>query len=78
MKKSIDASVRFINVALSNEVQQEMAERFYLYPSTEIADELPESLWEIVPPLGDLNTQEIKSNEFINFIKENGMNYIMQ
>lgn len=77
-EESIDAALRFINIALSNEVQQEMAARFYLYPSTEIADELPESLWEIIPPLGDLNTQEIKSNEFINFIKENGMNYIMQ
>jgi putative spermidine/putrescine transport system substrate-binding protein len=74
----INAALKFINIALSNEVQQKMAERFYLYPSTDISDDLPDSLWEIVPPLGDLNTQEIKSNEFINYIKEQGMSYIKQ
>lgn len=72
------AAMQVINVALSNDVQQKMAERFYLYPSTDIEDELPESLWEIVPPLADLNVMPILSNDWMNYILEKGMDYIPQ
>lgn len=76
--KKREAAMKFINVALSNEVQQKMAERFYLYPSTDIANELPASLWQVVPPLATLKIRDIKNADFMNFAKEKGMGLVKQ
>jgi ABC-type uncharacterized transport system YnjBCD substrate-binding protein len=76
--KKKEAAMKLINTAISNEVQQKMAERFYLYPSTDIADELPASLWQIVPPLATLRIREIKSSDFMNHVKEKGMGLVKQ
>ncbi len=76
--KKKEAAMKLINVALSKEVQQKMAERFYLYPSTDIASELPASLWQIVPPLATLKIREIKSSDFMNYVKEKGMGLMKQ
>ncbi len=76
--KKKEAALKFINVAISNDVQRRMAERFYLYPSTDIAKELPPSLWKIVPPLESLKVRDMSNAGFMTYIKEKGMSVVKQ